>query len=107
MAKPKIQMRHFIASMGKKALEIGTASAVCHMNDGSKSISNALERMGLQTGVEAAKDFDGSAQKGKKLHVRQESETCKRRRKELRNLKKGWNDIAIEQEGVVYGAGHF
>jgi len=55
MAKPKIQMRHFIALfgkdvqrpsiVGKKALEIGTASAVCHMNDGSKSISNALERM--------------------------------------------------------------
>ena len=92
---------------GKKSVEIGTASAVCHMNDGSKSISNVLERMGLQTGEEAAKGLDRSAQKRKRLRVRQESERCKRRRKHLRSVKKGWNDAVIEQEGVTYGAGQF
>ena len=92
---------------GKKSVEIGTASAVCHMNDGSKSISNVLERMGLQTGEEAAKGLDRSAQKRKRLRVRQASERCKRRRKHLRSVKKGWNDAVIEQEGVTYGAGQF
>ena len=92
---------------GKKVVEIGTASAICHMNDGSKSISNVLDRMGLQTGTEAAKGFDRSVRKRKRLRLRQESERCKRRRKQLRSLKKGWNDTVMEQEGVTYGAGQF
>ena len=50
---------------GKKIVEIGVASAVCHMNDGIRSIANVLERMALQTGTQATKGFDTSARKRK------------------------------------------
>lgn len=92
---------------GKKIVEIGVASAVCHMNDGIRSIANVLERMALQTGTQATKGFDTSARKRKRKSFERNSEKVKIRRKELRSIKKDWNDAILEKEGETYGAGKF
>ena len=92
---------------GKKIVELGVASAVCHMNDGSRSIANVLERMALETGKQASRGFERSARKRKGKVIQQNLEKVKRRRKELRSMKKGWDDAIIEEEGVTYDAGQF
>ena len=90
---------------GKKIVELGVVSAVCHMNDGSRSIANVLERMALETGKQASMGFERSARKRKRKVSQQNLEKVKRRRKELRSMKKGWDDAIIEEEGATYDAG--
>ena len=92
---------------GRKILEIGVASAVCTMNDGSSAIKYVFERMSLRPGAQAEKGLATSCKKRVRQTTMRNSEQAKRRRKELRSIKKGWTDTLRELEGETYGAGKF
>ena len=92
---------------GRKNLEVGVASAVCAINDGQAAIKYVLERMSLKPGAQAEKRLTLSSRKRKQQVKLRNSERAKKRRKQLRSIKKGWNDTLKEVEGEIYGAGKF
>ena len=92
---------------GRKTLEVGVASAVCTMNDGQVSIKYVLERMNLKPGAQLEQGFINSSKKRSRQSTMRSSEKAKRRRKELRAIKKGWADAEKELEGATYRAGSF
>ena len=92
---------------GRKVVEIAVASAVCCMNDGRQAIKNVMNTMALDVGVQATEALDRSSRKRRRASMRRQSEDTKRRRKQLRGIKKGWNDFFAEKEGESYAAGKF
>ena len=92
---------------GRKILENEVASAVCRMNDGSSAIKYVLERMSLRPCSQAEKGFATSCKKWARQTTMRNSELAKRRRKELRSIKRGWTDTLRELEGETYGGGKF
>ena len=96
-----------ITYSARKMVEIAAASAACHLNDGRECIRNLLNRMELNVGAHADRGLQRSALKRKHHSELRNSERAKRRRKDLRSIKKGWNDKINEVEGESYGSGKF
>ena len=92
---------------GKKTLQIAVASAVCHLNDGKEAIKNVLNTVALNPGSQTEQGLQRSSRKRKMHSAWKQSDGAKKRRKQLRALKKGWNDRLAQQEGETYAAGKF
>ena len=84
-----------------------TALAVAHFNDGAGSVGSLLEQMGLPIGQHTARllellDLDRSYHAARKR-----SNQGRKSRKRRRRLRKGFNDLREEEEGVMYEPGGF
>lgn len=88
-------------------VELATFLAVGHFNDGSKTLLTVLEALGIDPGYhcrKACKKLDHDRIR----HSRRKSqEESKKRRRQLRNYKKGFTDTLEAREGPSYEAGAF
>ena len=90
---------------GKKVVELCTASAITHFNDGVCSVARVLERLKICPGNNTMMAIN----KCDKMHInlsnKKSSEKLKKRRKQLRAMKKGLWGTEKEKEGNMYEAG--
>ena len=88
-------------------VELATFLAVGHFNDGSKTLLTVLEALGIDPGYhcrKACKKLDHDRIR----HSRRKSqEESKKRRRQLRNYKKGFTETLEAREGPSYEAGAF
>ena len=89
------------------SIELATFRAVCHFNDGSKTLMDILEHLGIVPGSYCRTsceklDYD------RVLHSkRKSSEATKRKKSHLRHQKKGYVEVPEEQEGPENDPGAF
>ena len=88
-------------------VELATYLAVGCFNDGAKTIVNVLEGLGIKAGIHTKKacrkqDFTRLHHSAQKASDRQ-----KKRRKQIRQRKKGYIEDLITKEGTMYEAGAF
>ena len=92
---------------GLNTVELAVFLAVSHFNDGAGSISLVLQKLGINPGVHcknACKKLDHNRLR----HSRRKSaEHSKKRRRQIRNFKKGYTDTLEALEGPHYEAGAF
>ena len=91
----------------KVAVELATASAVVHFNEGSGGLINVMRKLGIKPGRFM---LSLSKRKDKRRYqdsVEKSSERGKKRRKHLRAKKKGFEDTEKETEGETYSSGAF
>ena len=91
----------------RKTLEIGVYSAVLEFNDGKRGIEKAMIIAGLNIGTFQSALSEKVVRRHKRTIQQKSSEKGKRRRKDLRAIKKKWTDKNEEQEGKMYEAGSF
>lgn len=88
-------------------MELAVFLAVSHFNDGAGSISLVLQKLGINPGVHcknACKKLDHN----RLCHsCRKSAEHSKKRRRQIRNFKKGYTDTLEALEGPRYEAGAF
>ncbi|CAB4024276.1 Hypothetical predicted protein [Paramuricea clavata] len=88
-------------------VELATYLAVGHFNDGSRTLLSVLENLGIVPGSHATK----ACQKFDRDRVcdsrRKSSDACKKRRRQIRQKKKGYNETQQAKEGPKYEAGGF
>ena len=92
---------------GLPTVELSTHLAIAHFNDGSSAIMKILEEMGIDPGrlcKRSCRKLDNSI-----IYYSfvKSSEKAKRRRKAIRNRKKGFSDALEEAEGPQYQSGAF
>ena len=88
-------------------VELATYLAIGHFNDGAKTISSILEELQIDSGVHCRKAWK-SLDKARIYHGSYcSSEKAKRRRRAIRNKKKGYSDNLEDAEGPQYEAGAF
>lgn len=92
---------------GRKTVQIAAASAVLHFNTGPIGIINVMKRLGIEKGHFTNAGSDKKSRKRMKSMERKNTDRFKKRRKQLRALKKGWQDKEVQQEGETYAAGKF
>ena len=92
---------------GRKSVEIAAASAIVHFNDGPLAIDNVLSRLGVSKGYYTIAGSDKTCRNRKRRLEVKNTEKCKRRRRTLRAMKKGWLDKEMEEEGETYAPGSF
>ena len=93
--------------VSRKVVEIATASAILYFNDGCEGINRVFKALGFQPGAHTlnlASEIDHRRIRNMK---RKSTEKVKKRRKQLRSIKKGFQDTETEKEGEVYAAGSF
>ena len=91
----------------KVDVELATASAVVHFNEGSGGLINVMRKLGIKPGRFM---LSLSKRKDKRRYqdsVEKSSERGKKRRKHLRAKKKGFEDTEKETEGETYSSGAF
>ena len=91
----------------KKTLEICVSSAVLEYNTGKKGIEIVMNKAGLKIGRLQSESYHNVQSRQKRHMIRKSSERFKRRRKDLRAIKKHWIDKSKEQEGETHEAGGF
>ena len=91
----------------KRIVDIAAASAIMYFNDGCKGLDRVFCSLGIPTG-------NYTRNLGTKIDHRRiqnmtskSSEKVKRRRKQLRSIRKGFQDQLTEKEGQVYEAGGY
>lgn len=92
---------------GLAIVELATFLAVSNFNDGAISISLVLQELGIEPGVNcisANKKLDNNRLRNSNY---KSLESTRKRRKQLRNFKKGYIDSLEAIEGVQYEAGAF
>ena len=90
---------------GRKVVELSTASAVAHFNDGASSIARVLDRLGMCPGKHTNFAIHRCDNKRIFFAEKKSSETGKSRRKKLRAIRKGLWDHEKEKEGNLYESG--
>jgi len=93
--------------LGKKTLEMGISSAVLQFNIGRDGIFHVLEVAGLQLGTEQRKSNTTLVQRNKRRILRKSKSPVKRRRIELRAIRKNWDTKNNEEEEETYTPGGF
>ena len=92
---------------GLPTVELSTHLAIAHFNDGSSAIMKILEEMGIDPGMfckRSCKALDSS----RIYHsIVKSSDKAKKRRKAIRNRKKGFSDALEQAEGPQYQSGAF
>ena len=91
----------------RMTMEIAAASAVVQYNEGATRINCVMKRLGIVPGKFMTKA--GKIRDKKRLNnsLRKSSETGKKRRKQLRSARKGYEDKEKEQEGDIYLSGAY
>ena len=92
---------------GLPVVELATFLAVAHFNDGAASLLLVLEELGIAPGVHSVAACDKLDSTRIRHSNRKSSEPAKKRRKQLRNWKKGYSETLEAQEGPSYEAGAF
>ena len=92
---------------GRKTVEIAAASAVIHFNDGPAAMNSVLSRLGISKCFYCTIGYEKKERKRKRSIEVKNTDKSKQRRKQLRALKKGWQDKEMEEEGETYAAGKF
>ena len=91
----------------KRTLQLGVASATIAYNDGAKGLLNVFNNCRIEPGYFTTL---GCIQYDKRRVSVMDKKTLKvnkKRRRTLRDIRKGWVDQHLETEGVTYGAGKF
>ena len=88
-------------------VEVSTYLAVGHFNNGAQFMPIVLEKLGIKPGRYCLSACKKSDRQRIKNALYKSSEKVKRRRKTIRNKKKGYNDAQQEEEGPQYGPGAF
>ena len=83
--------------VGKGTIEMGTDSVILHYNDGVKGVLEVLSLFGLSGVVTQNASVSVDLDRVKRM-TRKSSEKSKKRRKQLRSLKKGFNDVLNQKE---------
>ena len=88
-------------------VELATFLALCHFNDGAKAIICVLKELGIVPGTHC-RDACAKLDHRRLSHSeRKGGAEAKKRRKQLRNWKKGYSETLEAREGPTYGAGAF
>ena len=66
-----------------------------------------MKRLGIEKGHFTNAGSNKKSRKRKKSIEQKNTDRFKKRRKQLRALKKGWQDKEVQQEGETYAAGKF
>ena len=90
---------------GRKVVELCTASAVCHFNDGASSIARVLQKLGICPGKFTNAAIRKCDARRIALSEKQSSEKVKQRRKKLWAIKKELWDLEKEKERDIYQSG--
>ena len=90
---------------GRKVVELCTASAITHFNDGASSVARVLERLQICPGKNTNSAINKLDERRIQLSSKKCAEKIRRRRKQLRSIKKGLWDKEKEKEGSIYEAG--
>ena len=90
---------------GRKVVELCTASAVCHFNDGASSIARVLQKLGICPGKFTNAAIRKCDARRIAFSEKKSSEKVKQRRKKLRAIKKGLWDFEKEKERDMYQSG--
>ena len=88
-------------------VRLATFLALSHFNDGCKTVAYVLEELGFEPGVHCLKAGRKEDIDRLELSVYKSTEKAKRRRRAIRNRKKGYSDELEEQEGPQYKSGGF
>ena len=92
---------------GLPTVGLATYLAVGIFNDGSGTLLSVLEELGIQPGVHRAKACK-KLDRGRLYHsVYKNSDKAKKRRRAIRNKKKGFAEALEVAEGLQYEAGAF
>jgi len=90
-----------------KTVETAIGLAVINFNDGAEPLADIMQKMGLDSGSYTVKGLRKRDHK-RLYHAKlKTSEQGKKRRKRLRNVKKGFEDKRKQKEGLMYQAGAF
>ena len=92
---------------GLAVVELATFLAVSHFNNGTISIILVLRNLGIDPGFHCIKACRKQDNNRIRHSRRNSSERAKKRRKQIRNFKKGYSDTLEAIEGQQYGAGAF
>ena len=91
----------------RKVVELCTASAIAHFNDGASSVARVLERLQICPGKNTHSAIQKHDEKRVNLSTKRCTEKLKKRRKQLRAIRKGLWDMEKEKEGKMYEAGGY
>ena len=83
----------------RTVLEIAVFSAVIDFNEGSESLTNVTEALGIRSGTFMESSFEDKDALQLKMKNIKSSEKGKQRRKKLRAIRKGFQDKEREEEG--------
>ena len=90
--------------VGRSTLEMGVASAVISFNDGQSGILKVMGNLSMNPG----ENFIGYCNERDNTRIKETEKKSTpeitHRREQLRAQRKGFSDIAKQNEGVVYGA---
>ena len=92
---------------GLAVVELARFLAVSHFNDGANSINLVLQELGIEPGAHCMRACTKLDHDRIRHSRRKSTESGKRRRKQLRNFKKGYIDHLDALEDVQYEAGAF
>ena len=93
--------------VSKRIIDIATASAVLYFNDGCKGLKRIFQRLGIKNGVYTMK-LGAEVDQHRVCNMnRKSTQRVKRRRKQLRSIKKGFDDDNGEKERHKYETGGF
>ena len=93
--------------VGRSTLEMGVTSAVINFNDGRSGILKVMENLSMNLGENCIRYCNEKGNTGIKKMEKKSTPEVRHRRKQLRAERKGFADVAEQNEGVVYGAGLF
>eukprot|EP00112_Aurelia_sp_Birch-Aquarium-sp1_P015936 Seg357.6 transcript_id=Seg357.6/GoldUCD/mRNA.D3Y31 product="hypothetical protein" protein_id=Seg357.6/GoldUCD/D3Y31 len=88
-------------------VQLATFLALSHFNDGCKTVAHILEELGVEPGIHCLKAGRKEDKERIRLSVYKSTEKAKRRRRTIRNRKKGYSDQLDEEEGPQYKSGGF
>ena len=86
---------------------MATSLAISHFNDGAKALIFILEELDIDPGCHCIAACQKLDYNRVRHSIRKSSEQAKKRRKHLRNWKKGYSETLEAREGPSYEAGAF
>ena len=92
---------------GRLTLQMGVASAVISFNDEQIGILNVMENLSMNPGENGIRYCNERDNTRIKVMEKKPTPEVRHRKKQLLAQRKGFADIAEQNEGVVYGAGLF
>ena len=88
-------------------MEIAAASAVIQYNEGATGINCVMRRLGIIPGRFMSRSAKIRDKKRLNGSFKKSDEKGKKRRKQLRSTRKGYEDKEKEQEGEIYLSGAY
>ena len=92
---------------GLVVVELAAFLAISHFNDGAKALIFILEELGIDAGCHCIAACHKLDYNRVRHSMRKSSGQAKKRRKHLRNWKKGYSETLEAREGPFYEAGAF